>query len=146
MSAAEEVAIARAIAHIAHRGQVDKAGEPYINHPMRVAAAFNGRSDAGRFQTVAWLHDVLEDTDLTRDDLNAAGIRWLTVVEVEKLTRTTGNAADYYETIRSSEVARAVKLADIADNMNPIRLAKLDDATIARLTRKYAKAGEALCG
>jgi len=132
---------AQAIATIAHRGQVDKAGNPYIDHPRRVADRIKPDRDYLDTVSIAWLHDVLEDTDVTRDDLHAAGIEWSVIVEVERLTRTPDvSPEDYYENIRGSRRALEVKLADIADNTDPSRLALLDDATIARLTRKYAKA------
>jgi len=134
-----QIRIAKAIAVIAHRGQVDKAGAPYITHPQRVTTLI--QTPRNSEIAAAWLHDVLEDTDLTRDDLHAAGINWTTIAIVEKLTRTQGQPPeDYYENIRDSYSARRIKLADIADNTNPNRLALLDDATIARLTRRYAKA------
>lgn len=133
------VVAARAIATIAHHGQTDKGGNPYIDHPERVAARV---SDDDGDRAVAWLHDVLEDTNVTPDALIAAGIPRSIVADVELLTRKEGQAPeDYYEMIRATSYrARRVKLADIADNTDPDRLALLDDATIARLTRKYAKA------
>lgn len=135
------VAVARAIAHIAHHGQTDKAGSPYIGHPARVAAYLIQRGEREEVVAAGWLHDVLEDTDLTAEDLNAAGVGWLTINIVERLTRRDGvSAEDYYAGIYESVDARRVKEADIADNTNPERLAELDDATVARLTRKYAKA------
>lgn len=136
-----EVKIAEAIATIAHRNQTDKAGNPYIDHPRRVAASFNGHEGCLRYQAVAWLHDVLEDTDITRDDLHDAGISWPVIIDVELLTRSKDvSPEDYYAKITASQYALAVKLADIDDNTDPSRLALLDDATIVRLTRKYAKA------
>lgn len=137
----EQLAIAKSIAVLAHRGQVDKAGDPYINHPERVA----GRFTTPEYEATAWLHDVLEDSDFTADDLRAAGVWPAIVTSVETLTRKKGVGAEaYYEAIAASYVARKVKLADIADNTDIRRLAKLDDATIVRLVRKYAKALEAL--
>lgn len=135
----ELVAVARAIATIAHFGQVDKAGNPYIDHPKRVAERV---SDNDRDAAVAWLHDVIEDTDLTAQILIAAGIPFSIVADVILLTRVPDQTPeDYYDEIRAHSIrARRVKLADIADNTDPGRLALLDDATIARLTRKYAKA------
>lgn len=136
---ASQIEIAKAIAVIVHWGQVDKSGAPYITHPERVAA----RLDKPRNSEIAaaWLHDVLEDSDLTSENLRAAGIDWTTIATVEKLTRTPDQSPeDYYENIRESYSARRIKLADIADNTDPNRLALLDDATIARLVRKYAKA------
>lgn len=137
----EQVVIARAIAHIAHKGQVDKSGNPYIGHPARVAEDVGNQGHSGFVIAAAWLHDVLEDTDITREDLYAAGILWNVIGMVEDLTRTSEVSPEaYYENLAGKFDAREVKLADIADNTNPDRLALLDDATIARLTRKYAKA------
>lgn len=133
------VAVARAIATVAHFGQTDKGGNPYIDHPRRVAERV---SDDDGDRAVAWLHDVLEDTDVTAEALIAAGVPVYIVRDVELLTRKKEIAPeDYYRDIRmTSARARRVKLADIADNTDPDRLALLDDTTIARLTRKYAKA------
>jgi len=134
------IAAAKAIATVAHKGQADKAGNPYIGHPARVVALLkNPRSDST--VAAAWLHDVLEDSELTRDDLFAAGIDWMTINIVEHLTHAPNESAEeYFERVTGSTEAVKVKLADIADNTDPNRLALLDDATIARLTRKYAKA------
>ncbi len=140
------VVVARAIATIAHRGQVDKAGQPYIDHPRRVAERVWDRyTFVPEDVAAAWLHDVLEDTDITRDDLRATGIPWKVIDVVELLTRQDGQQPEeYYELIRGNHSARIVKLADIADNTDPNRLVLLDDETIARLTRKYAKARQLL--
>lgn len=129
---------ARAIAWMAHAGQVDKAGNPYIEHPARVAARVEDNiGDAA----VAWLHDVIEDTSVTAEALRDAGIPDDIVDDIELLTRKPGQQIeDYYDGIRQSFRARRVKLADIADNSDIDRLALLDDATIARLVKKYAKA------
>lgn len=137
----EQVNVAKAIATIVHRGQLDKGGEPYIGHPQRVAESFRGQDGCAPMMVIAWLHDVLEDSDLTRDDLHAAGIGWSQIADVERLTKVKGESnEDYYQRVRGSGMARRVKLADIADNTLPERLAALDDATVARLIRKYAKA------
>jgi (p)ppGpp synthase/HD superfamily hydrolase len=133
------VTAARTIAALAHRGQVDKTGAPYIDHPRRVAANVG---DASATQAVAWLHDVLEDSDLEAEDLIAAGIPSGIVEDVQTLTRVPHEPAEaYYERVYASPTARRVKLADIADNTDVDRLALIeDDATIVRLVRKYAKA------
>lgn len=137
----QRIVVARAIAHIAHHGQEDKAGNPYISHPERVANYLAERGERGVVIAAGWLHDVLEDTNLTREDLHEAGVDWPTIVIVEAVTRKPGiTAEDYYAGIYASPDARRVKEADIADNTNPERLALLDDTTVARLTRKYAKA------
>lgn len=143
-------ALARRIAEEAHAGQVDKAGEPYIGHVSRVAARLDDPLD----RAVAWLHDVLEDTDTTLLDLAYLGrcdadvgmSEWSRVVgDVVVLThRPNEPRSDYYARIRTSPRAVRVKLADIADNTDPDRLAQLDEATRTRLTEKYRKAREAL--
>lgn len=141
MTDEEQIQVAKAIAHIAHRGQTDKAGNPYIGHPARVAERVSMYGPLAI--STAWLHDVLEDTDITKDDLRAAGVDYRVINFVELLTGSDGQKPeDYYDGIKGT--ARTVKLADIADNTSPDRLALLDDATIVRLTRKYAKARKLL--
>lgn len=147
-----QVELARAVATVAHHGQVDKAGLPYVGHPGRVAEIVEARHAAGLISAgqpswvalpAAWLHDVLEDTELTGEDLMAAGISGRVVSCVTLLTRTRGQSSeDYYAAIAADSMARAVKLADIEDNMDPKRLALLPDETIVRLVRKYANALE----
>jgi (p)ppGpp synthase/HD superfamily hydrolase len=140
-----EVAVARAIAVLAHRGQTDKAGKPYIEHPTRVARTLERRKYSADVVAGGWLHDVLEDTDLTRDDLHAAGVTWPVILYVEAVTRVADEPPEtYYQRVLATSGAYAIKQADIEDNTNPARLALLDDATIVRLTRKYAKARAAL--
>lgn len=123
----------------AHEGQVDKAGRPYIEHPWRVAnrvAEVDGRAAA---VCVAWLHDVVEDSDVTldelRDDFGDA-----IVDAVDALTRREGEGDDYYRRVASNDLAVAVKRADIWDNTNPERLATLPASTRDRLLAKYAHA------
>ena len=74
-------------------------------------------------------------------ELHAAGIDWQVVAAVETLTCGIDQSVeDYYDGVRNSYVPRRVKRADIADNSDVNRLALLDDSTIVRLVRKYAKA------
>ncbi|HVT78368.1 MAG TPA: HD domain-containing protein [Acidimicrobiales bacterium] len=135
------VAIADAIAEAAHAGVPDKGGRPYIEHPRAVAALVEG-DDA---RAAALLHDVIEDTDLTEADLLAAGIPVHVVTAVAALTRREGQAdVDYYATVAANELALRVKRADIANNTDPVRTARLDPATRDRLARKYAKATKLL--
>ena len=70
------------LAQKAHAGQVDRAGEPYINHPLTVAESM----DTEEATCVAFLHDVLEDSDFTADDLRAIGMSEEVVAAVELLT------------------------------------------------------------
>lgn len=130
---------ARQLAERAHAGQVDKAGRPYIEHLTRVALAVADRTESpGLLQAVAWLHDVLEDTDVRVQDLHEAGMPAEVVEAVVAITHHPNEPrVDYYARVKANELARLVKLADVADNADPNRLALLDDETRQRLHRKY---------
>lgn len=138
---------ARQLATRAHRGQTDKAGADYIDHPRRVASGALAHADpAWQAETVAaaWLHDVLEDTPVTRDEL-ARRFPAEVVEAVEALTRHDGEPADdYYARVRANPIARAVKHADLDDNTDPQRMRLLDLPTQQRLRQKYARARQAL--
>lgn len=125
------------IAREAHAGQTDKSGQPYIGHPLRVMAALRGEHE----RMAAVLHDVIEDTPITADDLRAAGCPEEVVVAVIALSKADGEAQDdYLARVAANPMARTVKLADIADNSSPARLVALDQATQERLRAKYAAA------
>ena len=125
-----------AIARAAHQGQVDKGGEPYIGHPLRVMGRVEGEYE----RMAAVLHDVLEDTDVTADDLRAAGCPEPVIAAVVALTKRPGETlAASMARVAADPIARRVKRADVADNSDPERLARLDPATAARLRRKYAE-------
>ena len=139
-----QVALARAIATIAHRGQTDKIGAPYVTHVARVASRFDPVSRAVE-HCAAWLHDVIEDTDVTAGDLRAAGVSSDVVDIVTLLTRTADIPSDeYYRRITTNPAAVAVKAADIDDNTSPARTRMLDDPTRERLAAKYADARRSL--
>ncbi len=135
------VQAAKNLAHRAHAGQVDKAGRPYIEHVARVAAAC---SDDPEAEAVAWLHDVMEDTDCGGEILMS--FPWRIYINVRRLTRMPweSDVDTYYANVLAGDLSTRVKLADIADNADESRLALLDDKTAARLRRKYAKARAAL--
>ncbi|MEI5585072.1 hypothetical protein, partial [Agromyces sp. CCNWLW208] len=142
--AVEQVALARGIAFAAHRGQLDRSGAPYIDHPGRIAERFDLATHPVE-AAAAWLHDVLEDTDLTAEELFEAGVRPDVIEVVRLLTRTPEVAEDeYYARLRAHEVARRVKLADIDDNTARWRLRRLDYDTQLRLVEKYRVARRAL--
>ena len=138
------VDIARRLAEQHHAGQVDKAGEPYLGHVLRVADRVAAHGPVA--VAAALLHDVIEDTAAGTDDLAAAGIPDAVIEVVLLLTKTEGPLDAYYARIRAHPVAVVVKLADVADNSDPARLGLLDAATRERLERKYAKAVAALNG
>ncbi|MDP2999501.1 MAG: HD domain-containing protein [Bryobacterales bacterium] len=123
------------LAATAHRGQVDKAGEPYILHPLRVMLQLEDQ--AGRI--AAALHDVLEDTATTADNLRDWGYGEEVIEALEALTKREGEGyADFIERVAPNPLARRVKLADLADNMNVRRLRVVGDADRARLARYQA--------
>jgi (p)ppGpp synthase/HD superfamily hydrolase len=125
-----------AIARMAHSGQTDKAGRPYIEHPLRVMRRVDGEYE----RMAAVLHDVLEDTAITADDLRSAGCPEAVIAAVQALTkRPEESLAQSMARAAADPIAAAVKHADIADNSDPARLALLDPATADRLRGKYAE-------
>lgn len=132
----DPVALARDIATRAHEGQTDKSGEPYIGHPERVAARVHSPEE----KIVAWLHDVVEDTEVTADDLRHSFSDEIVdaVIAISKLPQE--RRLDYYERVKANPLALTVKLADVADNQSPARMARLDHHTRERLTRNYEEA------
>lgn len=128
--------IARAIAERAHAGQVDKAGKPYIGHPAHVVVSVEG----DKAKAVAWLHDVVEDTPATLDDLRAAGIDDEVLAALELLTHDkTVPYMEYVAAIKENDLARTVKLADLAHNSDLSRLPEVTDADLQRV-EKYRQA------
>ena len=107
---------AEQLAREAHADQTDKAGRPYAEHLARVA----GRMDDDGGRAVAWLHDVIEDTTATAEDLARAGIGRDVIEDVEALTRAPHERyAGYIERLREHGSARAVavKQADLSDHL-----------------------------
>lgn len=123
------------IATTAHDGQTDKAGQPYILHPLRVMGAMKNEPD----RVAAVLHDVVEDSrDWQLSDFADFGPDL--VEALDALTRRDGE--DYFVYIdRLSKNPRAVrvKLADLNDNLDKSRLADIGAADVSRMQR-YRKA------
>lgn len=130
-----------ALATQAHRGQVDKGGQPYILHPLRVMLACQTEEQ----RIVAMLHDVMED----------CGVAWVTIARqfgntiadaVEALTRADDETYEaFIDRCATNPIAAFVKLADIGDNMDVSRLGREpNDADKARLL-KYGRARTVLC-
>lgn len=131
----------------AHSGQFDKAGLPYVFHPLAVAnivksvPTFSRLSEELQSELVdaALLHDVLEDTTKTIDDIRHLGVSERTIMLVEVLTHREGESReDYIRRVAIHPIARIVKLADLAHNSSPGRLDKLDEMTKNKLVKKYA--------
>lgn len=127
------------IAFIAFEGKVDKAGKPYISHLMRVANGVLGNSLIRESLTViGLLHDLLEDTDWTEEDLRKEFPDYI-VDAVVALTKVDGiSYDDYIDGVMANELATYVKLSDLKDNMDVTRLKELGDYEIKRL-KKYHK-------
>ena len=139
----DPISTADAIAAAAHASQVDKAGMPYVGHVRRVASYVDPAIPAA--VVAALLHDVIEDSGVTAAELADRGIPTEAIDAVELLTRRANQQpADYYRCIREHAIAREVKLADLADNTDPARMATLSESDRDRLTRKYATAYQAL--
>jgi GTP diphosphokinase / guanosine-3',5'-bis(diphosphate) 3'-diphosphatase len=110
-----------ALAEHAHRGQVDKAGKPYIEHPLRVMQGMD--SDMARI--VAVLHDAVEDSALTLEQLLEAGFDTDIVTAIDAITKRPGEAYDMYlERVMANPIALQVKIADMSDNLNIARIAE----------------------
>lgn len=123
------------IALMAHAGQTDKAGAPYVLHPLRVMLA--QATEEARIAAV--LHDVVEDGDgWTLDGLRAEGFAPDVVAAVDHLTKREEEKDDYLAFVRraaGNPIARRVKLADIQDNLDVTRLPRVTDRDMARLNR-----------
>lgn len=143
MQSLDQASRAQAIAAVAHRGQVDKLGVDYIHHPAEVSVRFNPAKDTVEC-CAAWLHDVIEDTGITAEELVRAGTHPDVVAVVQLLTRQEGQGDDYYEAIAANPAARAVKLSDLAHNTHPARTVQLSDDERVKLRAKYEHAYELL--
>lgn len=134
------------IATKAHSGQVDKAGQPYILHPIRVATQVvkykhASNQDKTALYVIALLHDVVEDTPVTLKTLKSQGFPRPILAAVDLLTKREGEPKEaYYARIKKNKLARLVKLADIGDNSDPIRLKLLPIKKQKQLKVKYSKA------
>nr|WP_111298521.1 HD domain-containing protein [Paracoccus saliphilus] len=108
------------IAAKAHRGQRDKAGEPFILHPLRVMHACSTEAE----RVVAVLHDLIEDSEWTLEDLRREGLAEDLVAAVDAMTRRKGESyADFVDRAARNPIARTVKVADLRDNLDMTRIA-----------------------
>ena len=124
------------IAKRAHLGQVDKAGEDYIKHPQKVASFVKSDEE----KVVAYLHDVIEDTELTLEDLHEYEFSKEVIEAVDIITKKKGeDYQSYLNSVKKNKLARAVKLADLRHNSDLTRLTKVTEKDIER-KEKYQKA------
>jgi (p)ppGpp synthase/HD superfamily hydrolase len=127
---------AMSIATKAHEGQKDKAGAPYLLHVLRVMMQVE-KMDA---KIVALLHDVVEDSETSIENLAKEGFPNKILKAVELLTKTEHKLyEDYIQEIKKNDLARVVKLADLKDNMNISRLKALTENDKLRI-KKYRAA------
>ena len=125
-----EDAIALAIE--AHRGQKEKAGQPYILHVLRVMFQLETEQE----QVAGVLHDLVEDTSYTLDDLRRLGYPDPVVTAVDCLTRREDESyEEFVERAGAHPIARRVKLADLEDNMDIRRLPEVTERDLERLNR-----------
>lgn len=124
------------IAYQAHQGQTDKTGLPYIYHPIHLAEQMQDEATT----CVALLHDVVEDTDITIEQLGQEGFPQEVLEAIQLMTHAPEVPyMDYVREIKKNPIASAVKLADLRHNSDMSRLDVVDDKAIARV-EKYHRA------
>jgi len=124
-----------AIAAKAHEGQVDKAGKPYLDHPLAVMENVNSLDQ----KIVAVLHDAVEDSELTLEQLRSEGFPEVLVSAIEAITKIEGEAyATYLERVIANPIALPVKIADVTNNLDLRRIAHPTEADFQRIA-KYKK-------
>lgn len=130
---------AKSLAHEAHANQTDKLGRPYIFHVEDVAQRVSHLGT--EYETAAWLHDIVEDTPITIDDL-IARFGGDIAAAVDAITRNTGEGyfADYIPRVASHHIAKAVKLADATHNKEKLsELEATDPKTAKSLLKRYER-------
>lgn len=124
------------IAKKAHLGQIDKAGEDYIKHPEKVASFVNSDEE----KAVAYLHDVIEDTELTLEDLREYGFSKEVLKAIDVITKKKGqDYQTYLYSVKENKLVRVVKLANLRHNSDLTRLPKITKKDLER-NKKYISA------
>ena len=120
----------------AHKNQVDKSGMPYVYHPFHLAEQMESEETV----IVALLHDVVEDTDYTLDDIRSMGFPDSVVDALALMTHDKSVPyMDYVTRIKGNPIAKSVKLADLKHNSDLSRLDVIDEKAAAR-AKKYQEA------
>jgi (p)ppGpp synthase/HD superfamily hydrolase len=133
---------AASIAAAAHLGQFDKSGAPYVLHPMRLML----RASTPEEQMIAVLHDVVEDTSWTLEQLADEGFPAAVIGALDRLTKREGESYQaFIERIVLDPLASRVKLLDLEDNLDLKRLTRITPADLQRLER-YHRARTRLLG
>ncbi len=124
------------IAVNAHSGQVDKAGEDYICHPLRVMLKLKTEEE----RIVGILHDVIEDTNMTYEQLRSEGFSETIIIALKNVTKEKVETyTDFVNRAKSNEISRVVKLADLEDNLDIARIHNPSKKDYERL-EKYKNA------
>jgi len=142
MSSNEMLDRAITLAVAAHAGQTDRAGQPYILHPLRVMLAVEHPDE----RIVAVLHDVVEDSAITLDDLAKVGFSATVIEAIDSVTKREGESyPQFVARAGQNMIGRTVKLADLRDNSDLNRIGQ-QNMTEADWDRhlKYTKAIEQL--
>lgn len=120
----------------AHKEQSDKSGLPYVFHPFHLAEQMQTEETT----IVALLHDVVEDTPYTLEDLAKLGFDQPIIDAIALMTHADDvDYMDYVRAIKANPIARAVKLADLRHNSDLSRMDTVDEKTLAR-RKKYLEA------
>lgn len=128
--------IAMRIAFDAHKNQTDKSGVPYIYHPIHLAEQMEDETST----IVALLHDVVEDSITTFNDLVELGFPDEVINALKLLTHNKNiKYMDYIQLISENEIAKKVKLADLRHNSDLTRLEKVNKKDTQRVF-KYKEA------
>ena len=128
------------IAVESHKNQKQKDGTPYALHPIRLSMSLHTEEE----KIVAMLHDVVEDTDWTFEDLERQGFSENVMVALRLLTHADGSPyEEYVERLASNPLAKSVKIADLTDNMDFKRIPEPTEKDFARL-QKYHRAWKTL--
>ena len=129
-----ELALAISIASTKHMGQFDKGGNPYILHPLKVM--YYLKSSDFQLMAIAVLHDIVEDTGTTYEELRTAGISERVLEGIRVLTKLPGQTAyEYLAAVTSNKDAVLVKMADLRHNMDVRRLKGVRPKDMERLAR-----------
>jgi len=121
------------IARLAHQDQIDKASKPYIEHPLRVMNNLTTVEE----KIVGVLHDTIEDSKLTLDDLTSFGFSCEIITALKAITKVEGEDSEVYiQRVMCNPLALSVKIADMTDNMDMTRLVSPTERDYQRL-QKY---------
>jgi (p)ppGpp synthase/HD superfamily hydrolase len=124
------------IAVSAHKGQIDKSGNPYILHPLRIMFSLESEEE----KIVGVLHDVVEDSDWGFDNLRKEGFSDTVMEALKSVTEIDGeDYSDFIERAYKNPIGRNVKIADISDNLDIKRISEPTERDFERL-KKYRKA------